>query len=78
MEILQHAVVTLLALAAVAVLYRRIVGFAGPGAAGTGCDGCPSAERTCGTTTHAATGAAVQHPAVLIRTSAHVRSQTRR
>lgn len=78
MEILQHAVVTLVALAASAALFRRVFGFVGPRAGRTGCAGCPSAQGACGATTQATSGATVQHPAVLIRASAHVRSQTSR
>lgn len=78
MEIFQHTVVTLVALAASAALCRRVFGFAGPRAGRTGCAGCPSAQGACGGTTRATSGATVQHPAVLIRTSAHVRSQTSR
>lgn len=78
MEILQHAVVTLVALAASALLCRRVFGFVGPGAGRTCCARCPSAEGACGATTHVTSGATVQYAAVLIRTSAHVRGQTLR
>jgi hypothetical protein len=76
MEIVQHAVVTVVALAAAVVVCRRVFGFVGSGAERTSCEGCPSTESACGATTHATAGATVQHPAVLIRTSAHVRRQT--
>jgi hypothetical protein len=78
MEILQHAVVTLVALAASAVLVRRGFGFVEPRAGRTGCAGCPSAQGACRATTQATSGATVQHPAVLIPTSALVRRQTSR
>lgn len=78
MEILQHAVVTLVALGASAALVRRVFGFAGPRAGRTGCAGCPSAQGVCGATTQATSAATVQHPAVLIRPSAHERSRTSR
>jgi hypothetical protein len=78
MEILQHAVVTLVALAASAVLVRRVFGFVEPRAGRTGCAGCPSAQGACGPTTQATSGATVHHPAVLIRTSAHERIQPSR
>lgn len=76
MEIVQHAVVTLVALAASAVLCRRVFGFASPPAPGTGCAGCPSAQDACGATTQPTTGATVQHPVVLMRTCARVPGQT--
>lgn len=50
-EISQHIIVTLIALAASATLVRRMFGPVGPHATRTGCDGCPSARRACGTTT---------------------------
>lgn len=75
-EILQHAVVTLVALAASAVLVRRVFGFVEPRASRIGCAGCPSAQGACRATTQATSGATVHHPAVLIRTSAHEGSQT--
>ena len=79
MEILQHAVVTLVALAAGTAVFRRAFRFARPlRAEESACSGCPSAQGLCGATTPSTSGATIQHPAVLIRTSAHVRSQTSR
>jgi hypothetical protein len=66
MEILQHAVVTLVALAASAVLCRRVVGVVGHPAGRTECAGCPSAQGACRATTQTTSGATVQHAAVLI------------
>ena len=78
MEIFQHAVVTLLALAASALVFRRVFGFVGRSAGRSGCAACPSAKGSCGTTTQATSGATVVHPVVMLRTSAHVRNQTPR
>ena len=76
MAILQHALVTLLALAAGAVLFRRVFGVAGTSAGKRGCTGCPSARRSGYANTPAATRADVERPAVLIPTSALLRRQT--
>ena len=78
MEILQHAVVTLVALAASAVLVRRVFGFIKPRAGRTNCAGCPSAPGTRGATIQPRSDAALQHPAILIRSSAHGRRQSAR
>jgi hypothetical protein len=79
MEMLQHAVVTLVALAASAAVFRRAFRFARPPRTGeTACSGCPSTQVACGATTPATRGPTIQHPAILIRASAHVRSQTSR
>lgn len=50
MELLQHAVVTLVALAAGAVVIRRVLGFAAPPAKPAGCAGCPAARAASGST----------------------------
>ena len=46
-EILQHALVTLAALAATVVIVRRVLGFVGTRTKPTGCS-CPSGDGTCG------------------------------
>jgi hypothetical protein len=78
MEILQHAVVTLVALAASGLVFRRVFGFVGRRAGGSGCAACPSAKGACGGSTQVTSDATVVHPAVMIRTSAQLRSQTSR
>ena len=50
-EILQHALVTLAALAASAAVFRRVLGFVGTRARRTGCS-CPSGGGACGTPGH--------------------------
>ena len=49
MDLLQDVVVTLVALAAVGILFRRLIGFARPGADGAApaCANCPSAAGAC-------------------------------
>lgn len=47
-EILQHIVVTLVALAAGSTLVHRMVGCVGTRAGRSGCAGCPSARSACG------------------------------
>jgi hypothetical protein len=51
MDLLQDIVVTLVALTAVGILFRRLVGFARPAADGAApaCANCPSAAATCHT-----------------------------
>ncbi len=68
-DMLQFAFVTLVAVAAGAVVVRRALGFIRPRAGHTGCAACPSAEGACAPSTQA-TGD-VSHPAVLIRPSSH-------
>ena len=70
-EMLQDALVTAVALAAGAMLVRRVFGFAGLGAGRSRCAECPSARGTCEAPAQATGGATTQHPAVLIRPSAH-------
>jgi len=65
MEILQHAVVTLVALAASAVLVRRVFGSIKPRAGRTSCAGCPSAPGSCGATAQPRHDAAVRRLAIL-------------
>jgi hypothetical protein len=72
-DILQHAVVSVVALAASGTLVRRVFGFALPNARRTGCAACPSGRNTCGAPTQATGGAPSQHAAVLIRPPARVR-----
>jgi len=50
MEIWQHAVVTLAALAAGTLVWRRVFGVVAPRTPTGGCAGCPSARGACGTT----------------------------
>ena len=73
MEMLQHSVVTLVALVASAVVLHRVFRFANPGVGQSVCSRCPSAQGACGVATR---GTTIHHPAVLIRTPAHVRDQT--
>ena len=49
MDLLQDVVVTLVALAAVGILFRRLIGFArpGPDGAAPACANCPSAAGAC-------------------------------
>lgn len=69
-EILQHAFVTLAALAAGTAIFRRVMGFVGRRARRTGCS-CPSGEGACGTPGHGTSskgnGATVHHVTVLSR-----------
>ena len=69
-QILQHALVTLAALAASAVIFRRVMGFVGTRPKRTGCS-CPSGDGVCGTPGHGTsakgTEAAVHHVTVLGR-----------
>jgi len=69
-EILQHALVTLAALAASAAIFRRVLGFVGTRARRTGCS-CPSGDGACGTPRHGTSskdgGATVHHVTVLTR-----------
>lgn len=69
MEILQHAVVTLVALAAAAVVLRRLFGFLSPRAEEPRCAGCPSTQGACAPTAPQP-GGGVVHPAVLVRRAA--------
>ncbi len=66
MEIFQHAVVTVVALAAGALVLRRVFGFLSPRAEAPRCAGCPSTQSACApAASQAGTGAS--HPAVLVR-----------
>ena len=69
-EILQHAFVTLAALAAGVTIFRRVLGFVGTRARRTGCS-CPSGDGACGTpefgTSSKGNGATVHHVTVLTR-----------
>jgi hypothetical protein len=47
MELVQHGVVTAVAMAAAAVLFRRVVAFVGPSSAAGGCSSCPSRPHRC-------------------------------
>jgi hypothetical protein len=66
MELFQDAVVTLIALAAIAAVARRVFGFARARQERAGCAGCASGEGACGGATQAK-GDATVHPVVLIR-----------
>lgn len=46
-EWLQHLTVTLVALAALVVIVRRVFGFLRPPAKGAACASCPSSKNTC-------------------------------
>ena len=71
MDLLQDAVVTLVACAAMAVLFRRVLGFARP-SAGPGCANCPSAAKSCHTPEQTtAPSASSEHPLVFVRPSQH-------
>jgi hypothetical protein len=72
-EMLQDAVVTAVALAALALLARRVFGFAGLGAGRSRCAECPSARGACESPAQTIGSAPAQHPAVLIRSSHGVR-----
>ena len=68
-EILQHALVTMAALAASAVIFRRIRGVVGTRAKRTACS-CPSGDGACGTPGRESakgTDATVHHVTVLTR-----------
>jgi len=69
-EILQHALVTLAALAASTAVFRRVLGFVGTRARRTGCS-CPSGGGACGSLGHSTSskgnGATVHHVTVLTR-----------
>ena len=69
-EILQHALVTLAALAASTAVFRRVLGFVGARGRRTGCS-CPSGGGACGTPGHGTaspgTGATVHHVTLLTR-----------
>jgi len=76
MNLLQDIVVTLVALAAAGILFRRLVGFARPAADGAApaCGNCPSAAGACHTpepssasTLEASQGA--ERPLVFVRPS---------
>ena len=80
MDLLQDVVVTVVALAAVVILCRRLFGFARPSADGAAaaCANCPSAAGTCHTPTPNPVSAStpgpspsqgVEHPLVFVRPS---------
>lgn len=66
-DTLQHALVTLAALAASAVIARRLLGFVGARPRRTGC-ACPSGKNMCGTPAADATKVTA-HPATLVKGS---------
>ena len=69
MDLLQDALVTLVTLVAVAILFRRVTGFARPSST-PGCANCPSAAGSCDVATPAPpTVARPEHPLVFIRPS---------
>ena len=78
MDLLQDVVVTLVALTAVGILFRRLVGFARPAAAGAApaCANCPSAAGACHTpaaalvsTSTPVPSSGVERPLVFVRPS---------
>ncbi len=72
MELVQHVIVTLVAMAAAGLVVRRLVGVArpAPGAA-PACANCPSNAGSCHVAPplDAATAAPTTHPLVLVRPS---------
>lgn len=69
MPLLQDALVTLVALVAAVVLFRRVAGFARPSDATPGCDNCPSAAASCQESQPVQAPAHSEHPLVFIRPS---------
>jgi len=78
MNLLQDIVVTLVALAAMAILFRRLIGFArpAPDGAAPACANCPSAAGACHTPAAAPLSAStpgpsqgVERPLVFVRPS---------
>ena len=76
MDLLQDAIVALVAVAAAVVLFRRLAGFARPADAAPGCANCPSAAGACHTPASAPLSAAtptpssgVERPLVFVRSS---------
>ena len=67
-EMLQHAIVTLVALGALAVIARRVLGFVGVRESKSGCSNCASSKSACATPTTAATRPTT-HRAVLVRST---------
>ncbi len=67
-DLVQHALVTLVAMAAVAIVLRRLVGVArpAPGAA-PACANCPSNATARPRTSATATPQAREHPLVFVR-----------
>jgi hypothetical protein len=63
-DMLQYAVVTLVALAAGATLVHRVLGFIGLGAQRSGCAACLSARGTCAAQ---ATGSAAVQPGIVLK-----------
>ena len=69
MALLQDAFVTLVALVAVVILFRRVTGLVRPSST-PGCANCPSAAGSCDVATPApAPEARPEHPLVFIRPS---------
>jgi hypothetical protein len=71
LDLVQHALVTLVAMAAAAILLRRLVGIARPAPdAAPGCANCPSGGGSCQTAPTAEPSAArAEHPLVVVRPS---------
>ncbi len=70
MDLLQDAIVTLVAVAAAVVLFRRLAGFARPADAAPGCASCPSGGGSCQAAPPAEAPAAdTEHPLVFVRPS---------
>ena len=69
MDVVQHALVSLVALGAVAIRFRRLTGVGRP-ASTAGCAKCPSAPGSCHPAAPADTAPArAEHPLVFIRSS---------
>ena len=69
MDLIQHALVTLVTLMAVAILFRRVTGFARPSST-PGCANCPSAAGACHVAAPMpAPAVRPEHPLVFIRPS---------
>ena len=76
MDLLQDALVALVAVAAATVLFRRLAGFARPADAAPGCAHCPSGGGACHTpasapmsTTMPVPPSGVERPLVFVRPS---------
>jgi hypothetical protein len=67
-ELLQHGVVTMVAMGAGVIILRRAIGFVfGREQASPSCGSCASSASRCGTPARG--GSATTHPAVLIRSN---------
>lgn len=70
MDLLQEVIVALVAVAAAALVFRRLMGVARPADAAPGCANCPSGGGSCQTAPVAEPPAArAEHPLVFVRPS---------